>query len=68
MKVNEMIELLDSISTADSTTKGYKFHCADVPNKCEECGQKLVHMVTQDIEEAYQHSKRNSAAMWISKD
>lgn len=61
-------EFIKSIMIADSSTKGYKFHCASVPNPCEECGRKLVNFVTQDIEEAFQHSKRNNTAMWISKD
>lgn len=64
----EIVEMAKNITTASSDTKGYKFHCSDLPNKCGECGQKLVSLVTQDVEEAYQHSKRNSVAMWISKD
>lgn len=62
------MEMIERVTVADSKTKGYKFHCSNVPNPCQECGQALVNLVTQDIEEAYQHSKRNSVAMWISKD
>lgn len=64
----EIAEMLESISTADSSTKGYKFHCAKVPNPCQECNEKLLDFITQDIEKAFQHSKRNSVTMWISKD
>ena len=64
----EIIEMLESVHLADSSVKGYKFHCAGVPNKCQECGQKLMDFVTLNIEEAFQHSKRNSVAMWFSKD
>ena len=64
----EVYEMLENIQIADSKTRGYKFHCADVPNNCKECGQKLVSFITQDLDEAYQHSKRNDTAMWISKD
>lgn len=61
-------DLIEKVIMADSRTKGYKFHCADVPNRCADCSQKLVSFVTQNVEEAYQHSKINSVAMWISKD
>ena len=61
--------MLENVTIASSDTKGYKFHCANgVPNPCRECGQKLVNLVTQDIEEAYLHSKNNNVAMWIIKD
>jgi len=46
---------------------GYIFMCADVPRKCGECANRLLLFTTVDIEEAFQHSKRNSVAMWITK-
>lgn len=64
----EIIEMLESVQMADSKTKGYKFHCANTPNPCQECGQKLMDFITQDLDEAYQHSIRNKVAMWIAKD
>ena len=64
----EIAEMLENILIADSETKGYKFHCADIPNRCAECGKKLLSFVTQDLEAAHQHSIRNSVAMWIGKD
>lgn len=64
----EILEMIENITIASLDTKGYKFHCANVPNKCQECALKLVSYVTQDIEEAYQHSKRNNVAMWLVKD
>lgn len=62
------IEMVENVIIADSSTKGYKFHCANTPNTCRECGAALTFFVTQDIEEAFQHSKRNAVAMWIDKD
>lgn len=62
----EIAEMLESVEAAH--TKGYKFHCSGSPNPCYECGASLVYFVTQDIEEAFQHSKRNAVAMWIHKD
>ena len=67
-KMTEIVEMLENIQVADSKTKGYKFHCAGIPNRCRECSKKLVSFVSQDLDEAYKHSKRNSVAMWIAKD
>lgn len=64
----EIAEMLENIQKASPTSKGYKFHCANVPRKCEECGKKLVSFITLDIDEAYQHSLANSVAIWINKD
>jgi len=66
--MTEIAEMLESIQISNSITKGYKYTCANTPLPCEECGGKLVSFITQDLEEAYQHSKRNNTAMWISKD
>lgn len=63
-----MTEIIEKATIADSDTKGYKFHCSNSPNPCAECGANLLYFITQDIEEAFQHSKRNSVAMWIAKD
>ncbi len=63
-----MTEFYKSVETADSKTKGYKYSCAGIPYPCKECAQKLVSFITQDVKEAYEHSKRNNVAMWISKD
>lgn len=63
-----IMEMIERVTVADSKTKGYKFHCSNTPRTCEDCGRELMGFVTQDIEEAYQHSNRNSVAMWISKD
>lgn len=62
------MEVIERAKIADSRTKGYKFHCSDSPNKCADCAESLVLFITQNVEEAYQHSKRNSVAMWIAKD
>ena len=62
----EIAEMLEYVQL--NSAKGYKFMCANTPNACVECSQKLVAFVTQDLEEAYNHSLRNSVAIWISKD
>lgn len=62
------IDILKAVITADSSTEGYKFHCSNGPNQCADCRTKPLGFITQDIEEAYLHSYRNSVAMWISKD
>lgn len=66
--MSKIVEMFADVIIASSEIKGYKFHCAGVPNKCQECGQKLVDFVTLDVEQAFQHSKRNDVSMWISKD
>jgi len=62
-----MLEIIKNVTIASDEIKGYKFACANTPNKCQECGGKIIDFITTDIEEAYQHSKRNSVAIWISK-
>lgn len=62
------LDFIKSAIIANSETKGYKFNCSGHPLGCRECGKKTVSFITQDLEEAYQHSLRNSVTMWISKD
>lgn len=64
----EIMKMFAGATIASKDIKGYKFHCAQVPNKCQECGQELTDFITTDVEQAFQHSKRNRVAMWISKD
>ena len=63
-----MLELIKNVEIASDSTKGYKFSCANTPNPCKDCAEQLVSFITQDIEVAYQHSRRNMVAIWISKD
>ena len=64
----EEVQMIKNVLIADSNTKGYKFVCSNSPNVCHECGAALTNFITQNIEEAYNHSLRNSVAMWIHKD
>lgn len=63
-----MNELWEAVSISDPTTKGYKFTCTRLPEGCKECDERLVNFITQDLEAAHQHSRKNNTAFWISRD
>lgn len=65
----KQVEFVNSVLVANEMS-GYKFGCVGEyeGNTCRACAVNFVNFTTNNIEEAYLHSRDNDMPFWISKD